>query len=276
MALFAFVNNDLLPAGASFVPVQDLALQRGYAVFDFLRVEKSQPLFLVQHLKRFFASAHYMRLAVGCTEEELAEKIKILLAKNSLPQSGLRITLTGGPSADGITPGTPTLIITQQPITVPAAAQVQQGISLITYNHQRQLPQVKTTDYLMAIWLQPHIKEQGADEVLYCNNGFITECPRANFFMVTADDVLVTPAENILGGITRSIVLQLAKEAGYTVEERSIAVTELTTATAAFVTSTTKKIVPVRCINSKMFEADKRSIALHLLSLFEKYTQQHF
>ena len=62
----------------------------------------------------------------------------------------------------------------------------------------------------MAICLQPTLKSRGADEVLYHSGGVIGEAPRSNFFLVTGDGVLVTPARNILEGVTRKHILALA------------------------------------------------------------------
>ncbi len=101
---------------------------------------------------------------------------------------------------------------------------------------------------MMSIWLQPLLKEKQADDFLYHNNGIITECPRSNFFMVSPEGKIVTPANNILSGITRMKVLVLASN-HLPIEERDIHIDELQTATEAFITSTTKQIIPVTRIN---------------------------
>lgn len=119
-------------------------------------------------------------------------------------------------------------------------------MKLITYEHQRQLPFIKTIDYLKAIYLQPTIKSAGADDVLYFFNGLVTECPRANFFMVTANEEVLTPKDNILHGVTRKHVLNLK---GYTIKEANISLEMLASAKEAFITSSTKNILPVAAIN---------------------------
>jgi len=119
---------------------------------------------------------------------------------------------------------------------------IQRGYGI--FDFCRQMPEAKTIDYLMAIWLQPYIRQHGADDPLYHQNGIISECPRSNFFIVTADNTLVTPARNILKGITRKKVLELAP-AHIRTEERDITLADLPTARAAFITSTTKHILPV-------------------------------
>jgi branched-chain amino acid aminotransferase len=248
MGEWAFYNDDFVLESNCAVPASDLAVQRGYGVFDFFKTVLNKPLFFDAHLLRFRRSAEAMRLPVNKTREELKAIIHQLIYKNELPDSGIRLTLTGGVSPDGFTLGKPNLIITQQPLA-PASPALESGIRLITYEHQRQLPQVKTIDYLMAIWLQPRLATACADDILfYTSNHGITECPRANFFLVAADGTLVTPGEHILEGITRSRILRLT---GENVVEGSIALSELKTAREAFITSTTKQVLPVIAIDNQ-------------------------
>lgn len=242
--MYTFLNDTFLPAADAALSVNDLSIQRGYAIFDFLKTIGGIPIFLDDHLDRFYHSADRMRLVVGKTREELKAVIAELQRLNRFPDSGIRITLTGGISIDSVTPGKPSLVITQHPMA-PPAKNCPPPIRLLSYPHQRQLPDVKTIDYLMAIHLQPYIHDRGAFDVLYHHNGIITECPRCNFFLVTADGALSTPATNILKGITRKKVLALAAEAGITARERDCHLDELRTAREAFITSTSRHLLPV-------------------------------
>jgi branched-chain amino acid aminotransferase len=147
-------------------------------------------------------------------------------------------------------------------LTVPYS----QGIRLMTYEHQRQLPEVKTIDYLMAIWLQPLIRQKGFDDVLYHRNGWITECPRSNFFLVMRDDTIVTPAEGILWGITRKKLLQITRKT-FRVEERPVSLEELRMAKEAFITSTTKGILPVRQIGHHVMDIQSNLVTRKLQSM---------
>jgi len=96
----------------------------------------------------------------------------------------------------------------------------------------------------MAVWLQSIIKEKKAEDVLYYRNNILTEFPRANLFIVTKDNALVTPAENILLGITRKKLIGLAIDF-IKVEERNISKEELYGAKEIFMCSTTKRILPI-------------------------------
>lgn len=242
-SLFVLINNDLLAWEDARLHIADLSFQRGYGIFDFFKVVNGRPVFLEDHLDRFYYSAEAMRLTPVPERKALAEQLGRLMAANQLPESGIRLTLTGGFSPDGYTPVTPNLVITQQPLQL-AREVSSTGIAVITHAHQRQLPHIKSIDYLMAVWLQPVVKSSAAQDVLYHNHGFITECPRSNIFIVNQAGELVTPGKHVLHGITRKKVLELA-EGMLPIVEREIHLEELMQAREAFITSTTKHILPV-------------------------------
>ena len=245
-----YINGAFLPASQAALQVSDLAIQRGYGIFDFFKTLDHLPVFLDEHLDRFYHSAEQMRLDPGKDREQLREVIRELAEQNNIANAGIKITLTGGYSPDGYSITRPNLIITQQPLKMPDKAVFQQGLRLMSYPHQRQMPQVKSLDYLMAIWLQPLIKEKGADDVLYQLNGLVSECPRSNFFIVTADDTVVTSTQP-LKGIIRMKTLEIAGKQ-FKVEERELTLEEAYQAKEAFITSTTKHILPVVQLDGRM------------------------
>ncbi len=253
-ALFCFANNRFIKLAEAGLPLTDLSVQRGYAIFDFLRISKNIPLFLDDHLERFFGSAQEMHLPVQQTKQALKEIITQLIEKNNLPDSGIRLMLSGGNSPDGYQIVAPSLMIVQQPIAPVSDQLFTKGYQLVSYAHQRQLPHVKTTDYLMAIWLQPWVKENGADDVLYHQNGMVSECPRSNFFIVTQEDTIITPARNILKGVTRKQILKVAAAQGMRVEEKDISIDDIRQAKEAFIGSSTKRIIPVVRVDDMVFE----------------------
>ncbi len=250
--MITYINGTFIDSTAASIPVNDLGLQRGYGVFDFLRVKEHQPLFLQQHIDRLYRSLAHMRLQLSHSKEELIAIIHSLIHQNQLPHSGIRITVTGGASPDGYTPVEPHLIIVQQPITAPPDTILTSPYALVTHAYRRQLPEVKTTDYLMAIWLQPWVKEQGAQDVLYHSDGYVSECPRSNFFIITQDNILVTPNEGMLKGVTRANILSVAKEI-MQVEERPVHLDDIRSAKEAFVSSSTKRIIPVSVVDQIHF-----------------------
>ncbi|WP_018627177.1 aminotransferase class IV [Niabella aurantiaca] len=241
---WTFVNNDFAGEGRSVIQTNDLAIQRGYAVFDYFRTINNQPLFLDDYLDRFFNSAKELSISIPHPQAAVKEIISQLIKKNNIPQSGIRMIATGGYAPDNYTPVQGNFILQQQPLALPDSIQFEQGIKIMTYAYQRDLPAVKSTNYVMGIWLQKRLKEKGLDDVLYFQNNIISEFPRANIFMVTPQGQLVTPAHNILAGVTRKKTLAFAGGI-LPAETRDISLTELKQAAEVFMTSTTKRILPV-------------------------------
>lgn len=251
-----FFNDHFVADENALLHISDLAMQRGYAVFDFCRTKNRRPLFLADHLDRFYTSAAAMHLPVKYNKEELASIIHKLIERTLLDEAGIRILLTGGYSVDGYQPASPNLIITCNAVKTASLADFENGITAITYEHQRELPSVKTINYMMAVWLQPLLKEKKMNDVLYHHKGVITEFPRSNVFIVTKDQRLLTPSRHMLRGITRKQVLSLAAKQ-MDVEERDIHTRELLQAAEVFLTSTTKKIMPVVAIDGHIISDGK-------------------
>lgn len=262
MSQWSFFNTDFVKEEKAQLSFRDLSVQRGYGVFDFFKIVNSTPVYLEEHLQRFFSSAKEMRLPVKYSPQQLNEIILQLIKKNEAANTGVKIILTGGSSKDGYQIENPNLVILLQSFLAPSKEQFEKGVRLISYPHQRQLPHIKTIDYIMPIYLQPWIQQKNADDVLFYQNGMMSECPRSNIFIVTEKGTLITPSKNILKGIVRNQLVEAAKKE-MAVEERDIALEEAFEAKEIFITSTTKTILPVSQLNRHILPSSK-PIAAHL------------
>lgn len=249
--MIAFVNNQFIEESKATLGITDLSVQRGYGIFDFFRTSNYVPLFLDNYLDRFFKSAGALRLQPPYSRDGLKNIINEMIRKNRVPVSGFKMILTGGYSSDGYELSSPNFIIIQQPVQLPGIEKFDKGLKIILYEYMRDLPYAKSINYMMAVYLQDKLQQHKVDEVLYHKDGYILEFPRSNVFIVTKDHTVVTPAKNVLHGITRMKVIELAGKQ-FKVEERAVTVDELRNAAEVFLTSTTKPILPVLAIDSKM------------------------
>lgn len=245
---YTYINGDIVLEGEAKVLVTDLAVQRGYGIFDFLKTVNGKIIFLEDYLDRFYNSATVMNLTIQLDRAELRAEIEKLLAKNDLPNSSLKLILTGGYSEDGYQVTTPNLIMVQAPYQYNINS-FDKSLSLLSHNYQRQLPTVKTIDYLQAIHLQPLLNLKAADDLLYHHDGQVRECPRANVFMVKGNEVL-TPNTDILKGITRKKILALDLD-GLNIKVQDFDLDEFANADEAFISSSTKNILPITKLNGK-------------------------
>ncbi len=246
---FTIINGDFVEKERAHLLITDLSIQRGYGIFDFFKTINNRPIFLEDHLDRFFFSVSEMNLKSDLKRDQLKKMVLQLVEKNDIGHSGVRITLTGGYSEDGYSIAKPNLIITQAPFEY-KKSEFDMGTRLITNEHQRQLPHVKTIDYLYAIYLQRSIRERKADDVLYHNQSEITECPRANFFLITQNNEVITPAKNILRGVIRKKILNFSQLVN--IREGLITLKDLENAKEAFITSSTKNVLPVLKIDNRL------------------------
>ncbi|WP_036602768.1 aminotransferase class IV [Olivibacter sitiensis] len=247
---YSWINGEFIPSDEAKIHVSDLAIQRGYGIFDYFKIIENQPVFLDDYLDRFYRSAKELFIPVKYERDELKHIIYGIIEKNDLPYSGMRFELTGGYSKDAYTISEPNFIIIQQALKLQDTID-KTGLKIKTFAHQRQLPQVKTIDYLMAIKTLSSGEYKDVDDILYYNEHSITECPRANFFIVTKDKVLKTAKDQILSGITRKHIIQLAKPL-MPVEIGPISIQEVYEAEEAFISSTTKNIMPISHIDDKV------------------------
>ena len=241
---FAFINNEFIDERNACLHVSDLSIQRGYGVFDYCRTTDNVPMHLDDHVDRFLLSAKIMHLQMPLSKEELISTIQTLTRKNQIPQSGIRMLLTGGYSPDSYEVVKPNLVILQHPLLFKVTPGADMGIKVITQDYVREFPEAKTINYSMGIWIQPKLRAKQATDVLYHKNGEVSEFPRSNFFIVTKEDVIATPGKNILKGITRKKILELKLDA-YKVEERPVTLEDIRYAKEAFMSSTTKRVLPI-------------------------------
>jgi len=242
--MYSFLNNEFLPADKTFIHVSDLAVQRGYGIFDFFKAVNGKVPFLDDYFDRFYRSADFMQLPVSLSREELKHVIQELLHKNGQANAGIKMVLTGGYSPDGYEIATPNLIITQHALTMPSAKMLEQGVKIITHEFRREMPLVKSINYTTGVWLQRKVKESNAYDVLYHLNGEVSEFPRCNLFVVKADGTVVTPHTHVLEGITRKNILTMQQ-----VTSGKVTLQDVLMAREVFLTSTTKRTVPIVQVN---------------------------
>ncbi|HHZ65429.1 MAG TPA: aminotransferase IV [Flavobacteriales bacterium] len=268
--LYCYSNGHIIPSAEATVHISDLGLVRSYAVFDFFRTYGGKPFRMPDYLARFRNSAANLRLPFNLSDEELLNIINLLMTKSELKEAGIKMILTGGESKDTMTIEKPNFFVQVMELSELSEDHYTEGVKLITSDFQREIPVVKSTHYLNAIKLQPLKEKHGAYDVLYCFKGKVLEVPRNNFFLIK-NDTLITPKDDVLLGITRKVTLELAQD-HFKVEEREVVVDELQEADEAFVTGTTRRMVPVVQIDDysigegRVGEGTKR-----LIRLFDQY-----
>lgn len=254
------------------ISINDITVLRGYSVFESLRTYDRRPFHLGEHLERLAHSAELIDLEIPYTSDFVASVISDVIERNVYKHATLRILITGGESEDGTLPfGNPTLAVLITPLGERDMQRFAQGYKLITSHLQRVSPEAKTTNYVAAVRSLKEAARRGATDALFVNeHGHVLEGTRSNFF-VFKGDTLITPRTGVLMGVTRNVVLALAK-GRFAIEERPILLGELAQLDEAFITSSSKEITPVVQIDDlvigdgkpglRTYELEQRFIAM--------------
>lgn len=240
-----YIDGRFVPANEAFISVNDLALLRGYGVFDFLRTYNGIPFLLGAHIDRLRRSAELIDISFPWKNGELTDIVTKTLEHNRYPESNIRMLVTGGDSLDGLTPiGKSRLLVMVLPLKRLPSAFYETGVKLTISRIQRLFPGAKSTNYIAGIRAMDAAKKAGAAESLYIGRGDrVLECVTSNFFGF-AGNTLLTPESDILPGITRQVVLDLAAGV-FTIEKREMTMGELKHLDEAFITSSSKEVLPV-------------------------------
>jgi branched-chain amino acid aminotransferase len=177
----------------------------------------------------------------------------------------VRMVLSGGISDNHFSPAEGKLFIFCEDLQLPAAEKFSKGVKLISEEYVRPLSKIKTTNYCQAVFSSLTWKEKNAEDVLYYYKGIISESSRSNIFIVK-NGQLATAQSNVLKGITRKNILKLMPGT----DIRDITLEETLTADEVFMTSTTKRLLPVTQIDDQIIGSGKPgNLTISILEQFK-------
>jgi branched-chain amino acid aminotransferase len=252
MKPFCFADGKIIPTQSATIHPMDLGLIRGYGIFDFFRTVNHKALFLDDYLDRFISSAEKTHLPLEYSRQELKVIIDELIKKNDLEAGGIRMVLTGGVSENHFSPANGKLFLFAESLIFPSQEKYETGVKLLTLEYVRPIAEIKTTNYTLPVWHSLNWKKLGAEDVLYHWDGWISESSRSNIFIVK-DGIISTPDRHILKGITRKHLMEVAGN----VQIRPISLEEAFEADEAFISSTTKILLPVTSLDDKKIGTGK-------------------
>lgn len=268
-----YVDGRFVPAGRAALPLNDLALLRGYGVFDFIRTYGGRPFLLEEHIARLEESARLIRLPFPWTREEVAGIVRRTLKRNPNRESNIRVIVTGGPSPDFLMPaGRPRLLIMVSPLKPFPESWYRRGVKVITVRGRRSIPSAKTLNYLSTVVSLQEAAGKGAVEALLVDRGGLVREGQTATVFAWLRDRLVTNRVGVLPGVTRALILRLAAEI-FPVEIRDFTLDELLAAGEVFMTATNKEVVPVIRIDETRIAAGRPGKRTRkVMELFREYT----
>lgn len=275
------VNGVITDAAQAVIPVYDHGFLYGEGVYEVFRTWKGVPFLFDRHMKRLRESADRIGLGVPFTDAEIEKRSMDTVAAAGLcslalaPHKGVpynsavpyddayvRILLTRGVGEITYDPAAcpvPSLVIIAKPLPTVPASQYEQGVKVVMVegvirNHPESVsPLIKSNNLINnALGMQQAIRAGAMEGVFRNYRGEISECAQSNLFIVSTGLVKTPPLDaGLLAGITRAFVIEVANSIGVKVQETVVKDADFFGADEAFLTSSTKDIVPIVQVDDK-------------------------
>ena len=245
----AWVNGEFLPPADARIPALDRGFIFGDAVYEVIPAYAGKLFLLEPHLRRLARSLEITRIPNPNTDRQWQALLTELASRCGSHDQSLYLQVTRGVAPrDHAFPVTePTVFCMSRPLLAISDTQLNRGLSAITTEDIRwNYCHAKTTSLIANVMLKQQAVDAGADEALLLREGLLTEGSASNAFIVSGGELITPPAgEQLLHGITRERVLQLARQQGIPVDERPVTEQQLRQADEICVSSSTKSILPV-------------------------------
>lgn len=265
--MWIFLNDQFVKKEDARISVFDHGFLYGDGVYETLRVYQGRIFLLERHLARLRRSCDLIGLVLPIQDDAWVSIVSEILVRNGLEDAGLRLTISRGEGELGIAPGLcarPTVVVMAKSLVPYPTRMREQGVRLQLVSVRRnpesaQSPQIKSLSFLNNILAKQEAAQAGAFDGLMLNmDGHVTECTTSNIFFV-AKHRLHTPsvACGILEGITREVVIALARDLKIDVEEGAYSPGDVLQADECFMTNTGMEVMAVSQIGEDLIGQGK-------------------
>lgn len=257
-----FIDGKYYDAHNAKVSVFDHGLLYGDGIFEGIRAYHGRVFKLKEHIDRLFYSAKAILLALPMSHADIMRAVVETCRRNKIRDGYIRLVVTRGVGTLGLNPNKckrPSVIVIADKIQLYPPELYERGLEIITVPTVRNLhsalnPAIKSLNYLNNILAKIEANNGGCEEAIMLNaEGFVSECTGDNIFIVKSGQLLTPPlSAGALYGITRGVVMELAKELGMTVAEPNLTRYDLFNADECFLTGTGAELIPVVKIDGRV------------------------
>lgn len=261
------------------ISVFDHGLLYGDGVFEGIRAYNGRVFRLEEHVDRLFYSAKAILLTIPLTKQQVADAVVATCRRNKLHEGYIRLVVTRGVGTLGLNPNRckqPSVIVIADKIQLYPKEMYEKGMDIVTVPTTRNLPNalnpaIKSLNYLNNILAKIEANNSGCEEAVMLNSqGYVAECTGDNLFIVKGKQVMTPPlSAGALYGITRGVVLDIAREAGFSTSEPDLTRYDLFNADECFLTGTGAELIPVVKIDGRVIGEGKPGPAT--LGFVERY-----
>lgn len=261
-----YILNDELKNTCDFNPE---LLINASGVYEVFRVIGGKPLFLNEHLDRFSRSVKALGISNVYSKEQIRNKIRTLIESNSLKLGNIQFQYLEN-NAKQVN-----FLAWIPPFYYPGTKLIEEGAEVISFSATREKPQIKRTNLPARLQADEIKKESGIHEVILVNHDeLITEGSRSNIFFIKNKQLFTPELSLVLPGITQSKIFEVALENNIEIIKTQIKIEDATNFDAAFISSTSNKVLPLKKLDDFEFDAKNKIVETIRLG-FEQLTQEN-
>jgi len=261
-AMKIYIDGKYYDQKNAKISVFDHGLLYGDGIFEGIRAYNGRVFKLAEHVERLFCSAKAILLKMPLTPEQITRAVVETCRTNKIRDGYIRLVVTRGAGTLGLNPYkcvNPSVIIIADKIQLYAEEVYQHGLELVTVATTRNLhsalnPAIKSLNYLNNILAKIEAINAGCEEAIMLNGeGYVAECTADNIFIAKGGQLQTPPlSAGALHGITRGLVMELARQNGLAVSEPNLTRYDLFTADECFLTGTGAEIIAVVKIDGRV------------------------
>ncbi len=250
-----WINGEVMDLSEARISVEDRGFQFADGVYEVVRIYNGRAFTLAEHMARLERSCGGIGLAMPMPVGDLAGEIERFIPKSGVTEGMVYLQITRGAAARNhvFSQCRPTLLFYTRSLEPASAPGHAAGVKLWAVADERwKRCWIKSIALLPNVLAKNTAVERGADEAVFVEDGLISECSTSNFFAVRAGRLITCPVgPKVLPGVTRLVLLEVARQLDVPVEERALSEAEAMSADELFITSTTREVSWVSHLNGR-------------------------
>ena len=244
---YLFLHNEKLKSTELF---KDSYLQSGLSLYEVVRVVSGKAIFLTEHYSRLCNSAKKIETEIWYSFEQIKSAIQSLITKNDITEGNIKLIFN-------IKKESRNFYAYFVKHSYPTKSQYENGVRTFIHQAERPTPTAKIYNHKLRSKTNNIIKEANIFEVILLNSlGYVTEGSKSNLFFIKKNTIYTAPDNEVLHGIVRGKVIQIAQKLGIPIVKTSISYDDLPTYDACFLSGTSPMILPINRINSLSFSCN--------------------
>ena len=264
-------SNKFILNGTSRVKenFDDNILRRKGIVYEVIRVIDGVPLFLEKHLERMNNSFSLINKEMKYDKEEIKEQIETLIKEVNVFEGNIKLLMDSESDERN-------LLVYFVKHSYPTNDQYENGVDTTLFFGERENPNAKIVNADFRTLVNEQISEKNCYEaILVDRNGFITEGSKSNIFMVRNEEILTSPLEDVLPGVTRGSIIDICKENNILIREEKVSYKDINSLDGMFITGTSPKILPIAIVDKITLNSPKNTLILKLIRLYNEKIDEY-